>query len=61
MLRLSNGIDMPAVGFGTYQMTPDDCYRSVLAALETGYRLIDTVGDQPSKNGHSLLHRVFGG
>lgn len=40
---LNNGVEMPILGFGVFQMTePGECERSVLDALETGYRLIDT-------------------
>lgn len=40
---LNNGVEMPILGFGVFQI-PDqeECERSVLDALETGYRLIDT-------------------
>lgn len=40
---LSNGVKIPCIGFGTWQ-TPDGdvAYKSVLAALECGYRHIDT-------------------
>jgi 2,5-diketo-D-gluconate reductase A len=40
---LNNGIEMPILGFGVYQI-PDaeECERSVYAAIEAGYRLIDT-------------------
>lgn len=41
--ELNNGVEMPALGFGVYQI--DDlevCERSVAEALHTGYRLIDT-------------------
>ena len=42
-IKLNNGVDMPMLGFGTYQMTdPEDCKQSVLAAIRAGYRLIDT-------------------
>lgn len=42
-VRLNNGVEMPILGFGVYQI-PDynECKKSVLQALETGYRLIDT-------------------
>jgi len=33
---------MPSIGFGTWQLSPEDAYSSVAAALEIGYRLIDT-------------------
>lgn len=41
--RLSNGLPMPVIGYGTY-LAPDDTAgaRSILDALEAGYRLIDT-------------------
>lgn len=40
--KLSNGIFIPANGFGVYQVSKEDCKRSVLAALKAGYRHIDT-------------------
>lgn len=42
-VRLNNGVEMPILGFGVYQI-PDynECKKSVLQALDTGYRLIDT-------------------
>ncbi len=41
--QLQNGIKMPVLGFGVYQIHDEEqCERSVLTALETGYRLIDT-------------------
>ena len=39
---LSNGVTMPMLGYGVYQVTKDDCERCVLEALQVGYRLIDT-------------------
>lgn len=39
---LNNGIKMPMAGIGTFLMTPDEAEASVLSALESGYRLIDT-------------------
>ena len=42
-VRLNNGVELPLVGFGTYQMTePGQCRKSVEEALAAGYRLIDT-------------------
>jgi len=42
-ITLNNGLPMPILGFGVFQMTDDGvCERSVLDAMETGYRLIDT-------------------
>lgn len=40
---LNNGVEMPILGFGVFQITDlAECERSVVDALETGYRLIDT-------------------
>lgn len=41
-VRLNNGVMMPAIGFGVYQIAPSDTERGVLDALEAGYRMIDT-------------------
>lgn len=39
---LNNGLKMPMAGIGTFLLSPDEAEVSVLAALEDGYRLIDT-------------------
>ena len=41
-VQLNNGLKMPILGYGVYQVTKDECERCVLDALITGYRLIDT-------------------
>lgn len=41
-ITLSNGVKMPQLGYGVYQITKDECERCVLDALEAGYRSIDT-------------------
>src|SRR4051812_11137346 len=42
-VALNNGREMPILGFGVFQMAdPAECERSVVDAIETGYRLIDT-------------------
>lgn len=42
-VRLNNGVEIPILGFGVFQVTDlAECERSVLDAIETGYRLIDT-------------------
>lgn len=41
-VQLNNGLKMPILGYGVYQVTKDECERCVLDALKTGYRLIDT-------------------
>ncbi|MFM5882494.1 2,5-diketo-D-gluconate reductase A [Methanobrevibacter gottschalkii] len=41
-LTLNNGIKMPILGFGTYQIPPEETKQAVLDAIDVGYRLIDT-------------------
>lgn len=42
-IQLNNGIKMPQLGYGVFQIDdPAQCEQSVLDALQTGYRLIDT-------------------
>lgn len=41
-ILLNNGVTMPVLGFGTFLTGGEECERSVLAAIEAGYRLIDT-------------------
>lgn len=40
--ELYNGIKMPMLGYGVYQVSKEECERCVLDALSVGYRLIDT-------------------
>ena len=42
-VKLNNGVEMPILGFGVFQVKDlEECERSVVDAIETGYRLIDT-------------------
>lgn len=41
-VTLSNGVAMPILGYGVYQVTPQECERCVLDALSVGYRSLDT-------------------
>ena len=41
-LTLSNGVEMPLLGYGVYLVSPEECERCVSDAITTGYRLIDT-------------------
>ncbi|MCR6546601.1 aldo/keto reductase [Dehalobacterium formicoaceticum] len=41
-VTLNNGIKMPILGYGVYQVDPAECERCVLDAIEVGYRSIDT-------------------
>ena len=41
-IKLRNGVQVPMLGYGVYQVTPDECERCVADALSLGYRHIDT-------------------
>lgn len=38
-VTLNNGVKMPILGYGVYQVTPEECERCVLDAIEAGYRM----------------------
>ena len=41
-ITLSNGVEMPLLGYGVFKVAPQECERCVSDALNIGYRLIDT-------------------
>ena len=41
-VTLNNGVEMPIVGFGVFQIPPDETEQAVDTALDVGYRHIDT-------------------
>ena len=41
-VTLNNGVEMPLLGFGVYQIPAEDTERAVSDALAAGYRLLDT-------------------
>ncbi len=42
-VKLNNGVEIPILGFGVFQITDSaECERSVVDAIQTGYRHIDT-------------------
>lgn len=41
-VKLNNGVEMPILGFGVYQIEPKEAERVVTEALQTGYRSLDT-------------------
>jgi 2,5-diketo-D-gluconate reductase A len=41
-VKLNNGVEMPIIGYGVFQIENDKCEKCVSDALEAGYRLIDT-------------------
>ena len=41
-IKLNNGVEMPQLGYGVYQVEPEECERCMVDALSVGYRMIDT-------------------
>lgn len=50
-VTLNNGVVMPALGFGVFQTPPAETTDAVTAALQTGYRLIDTAAAYGNERG----------
>ena len=50
-IKLSNGVKMPQLGYGVYQVTPEECERCVSDALSVGYRMIDTAQAYANEEG----------
>ena len=48
---LSNGVKMPLLGYGVFQVSPAECERCVSDALSVGYRLIDTAQAYANEEG----------
>jgi 2,5-diketo-D-gluconate reductase A len=48
---LNNGVEMPQLGFGVWQVPDDEAERAVAVALETGYRSIDTAAIYGNEEG----------
>ena len=42
-VTLNNGVKMPMIGYGVYQVEPQEAERCVAEALEVGYRMVDTL------------------
>lgn len=59
-LKLSNGIEMPLLGYGVFQVSPKECERCVSDALKTGYRLIDTAQVYANEEGVGRAWRKSG-
>ena len=39
---LNNGVKMPSIGFGTYQLRGEEAFQPTVDAINTGYRLVDS-------------------
>ena len=57
-LKLNNGVEMPALGLGVFQSSPEDTVGAVEAALKEGYRLIDTAASYGNERqvGEGIAH-----
>lgn len=53
-IKLSNGVEMPLLGFGVWRISPDECERCVSDALSVGYRSIDTAQIYMNEEGVGL-------
>ena len=50
-VTLNNGVVMPQIGYGVYQVSPSECERCVSEALAVGYRMIDTAQAYANEQG----------
>lgn len=50
-IKLYNGVEMPVLGYGVYQVTPEECERCVSDAISAGYRMIDTAQAYQNEDG----------
>ena len=59
-IKLSNGVEMPTLGYGVFLVSPDECERCVSDALSVGYRLIDTAQAYANEEGVGNVWRKSG-
>ena len=59
-IRLLNGVEMPALGYGVFLVSPEECERCVSDALSVGYRLIDTAQAYANEEGVGSAWRKSG-
>lgn len=59
-VRLNNGIEMPQMGYGVFQVSPAECERCVIDALKTGYQMIDTAQAYHNEEGVGSAVRKSG-
>lgn len=60
-VTLNNGIKMPKLGYGVYQVSNEECERCVLDAISVGYRSIDTAQSYGNEEavGNLLTNAAF--
>ena len=59
-IKLNNGVEMPQIGYGVYQVSPAECERCVADALSVGYRMIDTAQAYQNEEGVGNAWRKSG-
>lgn len=59
-IKLNNGVEMPQVGYGVYQVSAGECERCVSEALGVGYRMIDTAQAYHNEEGVGSAVRKSG-
>ena len=59
-IKLSNGVEMPTLGYGVFMVSPQECERYVSDALSVGYRLIDTAQAYQNEEGVGKAWRKSG-
>lgn len=59
-IKLYNGVEMPLLGYGVFQVSPNECERCVADALSVGYRLIDTAQAYQNEEGVGNAWRQSG-
>ena len=59
-IKLNNGVEMPQIGYGVYQVTPEECERCVSDALSVGYRMVDTAQAYANEEGVGNAWRKSG-
>lgn len=59
-VTLYNGVKVPALGIGTFMISPEDTEKAVYAALKGGYRMIDTANAYMNEEavGKALARRL---
>ena len=50
-VKLNNGVEMPILGFGVYQVSDDETTKAVTEAIEVGYRMFDTAQSYHNETG----------
>ena len=59
-IKLYNGVQMPQMGYGVYQVSPEECERCVSDALSVGYRMVDTAQAYHNEEGVGKAWRKSG-